>query len=149
MYANNGFHEANQPDQNDNLFIFDTSDHRILAQVQLDGQDAHGLHLSPDGSEVWVIGRATATVEIFDASTLKPLTMIEQVGSRPDLAAFSPDGKFFFASQRGEAVTGVAHAVSGDTPGFAVIDVVTREVVELVSIDGDIHGLAVLDRSTE
>lgn len=149
MYANNGFHEANQPEQNDNLFLFDTSDHRILARVQLQGQDAHGLHLSPDGSEVWVVGRATATVEIFDAGTLEPIAMLEGVGSRPDLAGFSPDGKFFFTSQRGEAVTGVAHAVSGDTPGFAAIDVASRQVVELVPIEGDVHGLAVLNRASE
>jgi DNA-binding beta-propeller fold protein YncE len=147
MYANTGFHEANAPEQNDNVFVFDTSDHSVLMQTQLDGQDAHGLRETPDGSEIWVVGRASASVEIFDANTLDHLATIEEVGGRPDLAVFSPDGRFFITSQRGEAVTGVAHAVSGDSPGFAVIDVETRQLVELIAIEGDIHGVAVRNLS--
>jgi YVTN family beta-propeller protein len=147
MYSNTGFHHDNAPEQNDNVFIFDTSDHSVIASTQLEGQDAHGLQESPDGAEIWVVGRASATVEIFDALTLEPLAIIEDAGSRPDLAAFSPDGRFFITSQRGMAVTGDAHAVSGDTPGFAIIDVATRELVELISIEGDVHGLAVRDLS--
>jgi DNA-binding beta-propeller fold protein YncE len=143
MYANTGFHEANESEQNDNVFVFDTRDHSVIMQTQLEGQDAHGLQETSDGSEVWVVGRASASVEILDASTFERLATIEEVGDRPDLGAFSPDGRFFFTSQRGAAVTGVAHAVSGETPGFAVIDVETRQIIELIAVDGDVHGLAV------
>jgi DNA-binding beta-propeller fold protein YncE len=144
MYATSGFHAANPPELNDNVFVFDTRDHSIAARAQLvDGQDAHGLYESADGSEIWVVGRATATVEIFDSRSLEHLGTINEVGDRPDLAYFSPDGRYFIVSQRGHAVTGVAHAVSGDTPGFTVIDTASREIVAEIAVDGDVHGLAV------
>ena len=62
---------------------------------------------------------------------------------KPDGIAFAPDGSRAFVANRGTAVTGDIHTLTGAQQGFSVIDTATRRALGHIPLDGDIHGLTV------
>jgi hypothetical protein len=92
--------------------------HRVEVQgyrqgpVKRHGCPSHGVALTPDESEVWVVDAANSSVHIFDALVMPPrqLTSI-RLRDQPGWITFSMDGKYAYPS-------------TGD-----VIDTKTRQIV--------------------
>ena len=69
------------------------------------------------------------------------------VGKTPNIIAMSPDGRAYI-SLRGPAPVTMPHVAIGETPGFAVVDVAARELIEVIQpAEGDpksdFHGIGV------
>ena len=136
------------------VYIFDTATHKLIGKDSTRGADAHGLALTPDGSELWVTNRWTGSVGIIKTEENEFKDKIPFVGVAPDLLAFSPDGVYAFILLRGTEpdATG-AMAGAGETPAIVVVDVATRETVEILlqgradeggnPPDLDYHGIAI------
>lgn len=113
------------------------------------GYDAHGFWFTPDGEELWVLNRETDDGLVVDPETDEVIDEIEDYGPAPDIMWASPDGEYMFVSLRGgEPVSGDPHAAEGETPGFSVLDIESREVVEIVEPDpetpeSDFHAVGV------
>lgn len=101
------------------------------------GYDAHGFWGTPDEEELWLVNRETDDGVIIDPSTDEVIDEFETVEA-PDIMWGSPDGRFMFFSLRGpEPVSGDPHASTGETPGFSVREVESRELVEVIQPDED------------
>jgi DNA-binding beta-propeller fold protein YncE len=143
MYVNGGSVDAGV------WYVFDTSTHEPTGEERPSGGlDTHGVWVTPDGSELWMVNRASSNGIVINPSTDEVIFELESVGRSPDIIAMSPDGRRAFITLRGpEPLTG-PHAVAGDTPGFSVIDVASRALVEVVQpAEGDeasdFHGIGV------
>ena len=156
MYANWG--DPGDPDrdaeQTGAWYAFDTATHELLAATdETRGVDAHGVRLHPAGTELWQVNRGTDDGIVIDAPTGEIVDDIGFTGDSPDILDFAPDGERAFVSLRGpNPRSGAAHVATGETPGFAVLDVATREKVDLVQpaagdddelAASDFHGLGV------
>ncbi len=136
------------------VYVFDTATHKLIAKDSTRGADAHGLALTPDGSELWATNRWTGSIGIFSTEENEFKEKIAFVGVAPDLLAISPDGVFAFILLRGAQpeATG-AMAGFGETPAIVVVDVATRETVDILlqgkptetgdPPDLDYHGIAI------
>jgi len=127
---------------------WDTRTHARIYRGETHGHDAHGSAVRPDGREYWVVNRVSSNGIIIDPETLEVLHEIPFVGKTPDIIAFSPDSRFAFITLRGPNPVTMPHVAVGDTPGFSVFDVRTREMVELVepargNERSDFHAIAV------
>jgi DNA-binding beta-propeller fold protein YncE len=125
------------------FYVFDTSTHKVVHQADTRGKDAHGVWPSPDGSEIWMVNRVTSSAVVIDAETFEITAEMDFVGKTPDIIAMSPDGSHAYISLRGpEPVT------IGETPGFAVVDIAARELIEVIQPaqgdpKSDFHGIGV------
>ena len=144
MYVNGG------PNDSDGRYwVFDTITHTILHEESSQGHDVHGVAVTPDGAEVWMVNRATWNAIIIDPVTHTVTETIPFVGEAPDILTFSPDGRYAFITLRGPMpLTGAPHAAAGNTPGIQVIDVTTRALVTRIEPAGedtssDYHGVSV------
>ncbi len=114
-----------------------------------EGYDAHGFWFTADGDEFWILNRETDDGLVVDPETDEVVDDVPDYGPAPDIMWGSPDGKYKFVTLRGpEPVSGDPHAATGDTPGFSVIDVESREIEEVVQPDegnpeSDFHGIGV------
>jgi DNA-binding beta-propeller fold protein YncE len=159
MYANWG--DPGDPDGDDTetgeWYVFDTSDHTLIGEArETRGVDAHGVRITPDGSELWQVNRGTSNGIVVDTATDEIIDEIPDTGDTPDILDFSPDGTRAYISLRGpDPVSGAAHVATGTTPGFAVVDVESRELLEVVEPaagtedheNSDFHGLGVVPGS--
>lgn len=144
MFANSGL-----PDKG-SFYLFDTRDHDLIQSIDITAMsgnlDAHGVAVTNDGTEMWMINRLTDNIMIYDIAAREFKETFE-VPDAPDLLVFSPDGTKAFMTLRGDAQTGgsIAHAISGSKPGYAIIDVETRTVDEIIqfgpSDSSDPHGI--------
>ncbi len=136
------------------VYVFDTETHSVIAKDSTRGADAHGLALTPDGSELWVTNRWTGSVGIIKTEENEFKDKIPFVGVAPDLLAMSPDGVYAFILLRGaEPEATGAMAGAGETPAIVVVDVATRETVDILlqgradeagnPPDLDYHGIAI------
>ena len=135
MYANVG-HPLNQ------VMVFDTKLTQMVYRGSALNKDPHGMWITPDGTQLWVLGRQDNQITLFDTVLFERMSSIP-VGDRPDLADSSPDGRYLFYTLRGEAVTGDVHSVSGRTPGVGIVDIEHRTQVQIIPLSGDPHGIAV------
>ena len=136
------------------VYVFDTATHELIARDSTRGADAHGLALTPDGSELWVTNRWTGSVGIVSTEKNEFKDKIPFVGVAPDLLAISPDGVYAFILLRGAEPEGTgAMAGAGETPAVVVVDIATRETVDIL-LQGkpdesgnppnlDYHGIAI------
>ncbi len=136
------------------VYVFDTATHNLIAQDATRGAEAHGMALTPDGSEIWITNRWTGSVGIIGTDENEFKDKIPFVGVAPDLLAISPDGVFAFILLRGvdQEATG-AMAGAGETPAIVVVNVATRETVDILlqgkpdeagnPPDLDYHGIAI------
>ncbi len=126
----------------------DTRSHEPAHRAETHGHDAHGSWVSPDGSEYWIVNRVTSNAIVIDTRTQEVVHRIPFVGKTPDIVAMSPDGRYVYITLRGPNPVTMPHVAVGETPGIAVIDRVTREIVRLVEPASgdpasDFHGIAV------
>ncbi|APX96100.1 cell surface protein [Natronorubrum daqingense] len=127
-------------------YVYDTAeDEFILEEGDTEGVDAHGFWFTPDGEELWILNRETNDGVVVDPETDEPVEdgYIEQYGpdqaddpadsDAPDIMWSSPDGEYMFVSLRGpDPVSGDPHAATGITPGFSVMSIEDREIVDVV-----------------
>jgi DNA-binding beta-propeller fold protein YncE/putative cell wall-binding protein len=147
MYANWGAgHDGGE------WYVFDTDTHSQIGGARSpQGDDPHGVRLTPDGSELWMVNRASSDAIVIDPSTDEVVASFDGFGDTPDILAFSPDGTRAFVTLRGPNPQSAPHVAVGTTPGFAVIDVASRELVEIVEPEAgtddyeasDFHGIGV------
>ena len=112
------------------------------------GIDAHGVRNLPSGEEIWIVNRGTSDGVVIDASTLEEIDTIPDTGKTPDILDFSPDSRYAFVTLRGPEPVSMPHMAVGETPGFAVIDVASRELLQVIqpapdNPESDFHGIAV------
>ena len=128
--------------------VFDTSTHKVVHQADTRGKDAHGVWLSPNGSEIWMVNRVTSNAVMIDADTFEITAEMDFVGKTPDIVAMSPDGSRAYISLRGPEPVTMPHVAVGETPGFAVVDIAGRELIEVIQPaqadpKSDFHGIGV------
>ncbi|SNR63720.1 YncE family protein [Halorubrum vacuolatum] len=143
-------------------YVLDTSGDEVEVIVEsesTEGIDAHGFWFTSDAEELWVLNRETNDGVVVDPETDEVIEEIEAFGpdqaddpdesDAPDILWGSPDGEFMFVTLRGQnPVSGDPHAATGVTSGFGVLDVETRDIVEVVEPDpddedSDFHGIGV------
>ncbi len=143
-------------------YVLDTSGDEVEVIVESEstgGIDAHGFWFTVDAEELWVLNRETNDGVVVDPETDEVIDEIEAFGpdqaddpdesDAPDILWGSPDGEFMFVTLRGpNPVSGDPHASTGVTSGFGVLDVDTRDIVEVVEPDpddedSDFHGIGV------
>lgn len=130
-------------------YVLDAATHEIVHEGTSMGHDAHGVWATPDGKEVWMVNRVTDDAIVIDPVSFE---IIEHVaggfGDAPDILAMSPDSRFAFVTLRGPKPVSAPHVATGTTPGFAVVDIAARQVVETVRPNpdneaSDFHGIGV------
>jgi DNA-binding beta-propeller fold protein YncE len=130
-------------------YVIDTESQEILHEDDSRGYDAHGVWPVPDGSEVWMVNRVTNNVIIIDPESFEIIEEIEEgFGDTPDIIAMSPDSRFAFITLRGPNPVSAPHVAVGTTPGFAVVDIAERRLVETIQPNpedeaSDFHGIGV------
>ncbi len=129
-------------------YAVDTDTHTPVHQGESHGHDAHGSWVTPDGSEYWLVNRVTSNAVIIDTRTHEVIEEIEWVGKTPDIVSMSPDGRHAYITLRGPNPVTMPHVAVGETPGFSVFDIATREKLRLVepargNPASDFHGIAV------
>ena len=127
-------------------YVLDTETDEVVHQESSGGIDAHGFWFAPDGEELWVLNRETNDGVVVDPETNEVVDEIPAFGptqsddpeerDAPDIMWFSPDGEYVFVTLRGPVpLSGDPHAATGVTPGFAVLDAETRDILDVVEPD--------------
>ncbi|ARS88574.1 YncE family protein [Natrarchaeobaculum aegyptiacum] len=128
-------------------YVYDTAADEVLVDGEsTEGIDAHGFWFTPDGEELWVLNRETNDGVIVDPETDEVVAEIDAYGpdqsddpderDAPDIMWTSPDGEYMFVTLRGpDPQSGDPHAATGVTPGFSVLSVEDREIVDVVEPD--------------
>jgi YVTN family beta-propeller protein len=138
-------------------YAFDTATHTLRSTHDSRGADAHGVRVSPDGAELWMLNRASSSLIVVDTATDEVIAEMDDFGTSPDILDFSPDGSLLYVTLRGpnpRSGGSAVHPIAGETPGVAVIDVAARELLatvqpgrDLVDDQGrlrsDYHGIGV------
>jgi DNA-binding beta-propeller fold protein YncE len=127
-------------------YVFDTETHALVHEDVSHGTDAHGVWFTPDGSELWMVNRHSSNAIIIDPATFEVIDEIAFTGKSPDILTASPDGRYMFITLRGPEPRSGPHAIAGDTPGVAVFDIASRELVTILELDqgnpkSDFHGI--------
>jgi YVTN family beta-propeller protein len=90
----------------------------------LQGSPAHGLAVSPDGSQVWSTSKPNDHVYAWSLPDLQFLGGV-QVGHHPDWLTMTPDGRYLYAANAGsndvsvvdtETIEEIARIKVGQTP---------------------------------
>ena len=133
-------------------YVLDTENYEIIAEESTQGIDAHGFWFVNDGDELWVLNRETNDGVIVDPATDDVIDEIDEFGpgddERPDIMWSTPDTQTLFVTLRGPNPRSAAHVAVGETPGFAVFDVQSRDRIDIVepaegNEDSDFHGIGV------
>jgi DNA-binding beta-propeller fold protein YncE len=129
-------------------YVFDTATHEPVFEGDSRGTDAHGVMFSADGAELWMVNRHSSDGIVIDPESFEVVDDIAFTGQSPDILAIGPDNRYAFVTLRGPEPRSGPHAIAGDTPGVAVIDVATRELVTVLEPDrgnvaSDFHGIGV------
>lgn len=66
-----------------------------------EGKDAHGIALTPDGSELLITTQVTGTLTFVDPTTLERRAELS-VGRDPNWVALTSDGRFAVVSNTGD-----------------------------------------------
>lgn len=127
-------------------YAFDPETFELLHEDSSRGHDAHGVWFTPDGSELWMVNRASSNAIIIDPATFEVVAEIDFVGKSPDILTISPDSSYAFITLRGPVQRSGPHAIAGDTPGVAVVDVANRELLQILELAegderSDFHGI--------
>ncbi len=129
-------------------YAIDMETLEIVHEGDSRGNDAHGIWAVPDGSEMWLVNRVSDNVVLIDPETFEITEEFpEGFGETPDIIAMAPDSSRAYITLRGPNPASAPHVAEGSTPGFSVIDIASRELVEIVQPagddpDSDFHGIA-------
>jgi DNA-binding beta-propeller fold protein YncE len=143
MLVNGGGAEAGH------WYVLDLATQAVVHEDTSRGQDAHGVWATPDGREVWMVNRVSDDLIVIDPTTFEIVEhLAEGFGDAPDILAMSPDSRFAFISLRGPKPVSAPHVAVGTTPGFAVVDIAARRLVQTVqpnpeNENSDFHGIGV------
>ncbi len=130
-------------------YVIDTATNEVVHEADSRGYDAHGVWVVPDGSELWMVNRVSDNVIIIDPETFEITEEIEEgFGETPDIIGMSPDSRYAFITLRGPNPVSAPHVAVGSSPGFSVVDIAQRELVEIIepnagNPDSDFHGIGV------
>jgi DNA-binding beta-propeller fold protein YncE len=139
-------------------YVFDRASKQLIethsaADGPVQGLDAHGLRLTPDGSHYWMVNRASSDGVVVRASDRTVVRHLTSGLEAPDILDFAPDGSRVYVSQRGPSpLSGAPHAATGDEPGIAVLDAATGERVAFLAptavivddrVQNDVHGVGI------
>lgn len=135
-------------DEVGHFYVLDTQSFEVVHDADTRGIDAHGVWLTPDGGEFWMVNRVSDDGIVVDAETYEVLDYFDEVGGTPDIMAISPGGQYVYTSLRGPNPKSAAHVAYGETPGFSVLSTADASLVDVVLPDGDnpdsdFHGIAV------
>ncbi len=127
-------------------YVLETEGHTVVHQDDSRGTDAHGVALTHAGDQLWMVNRASSNGIVIDPVSFEVLHEIEWTGDSPDILTISPDDRYAFVTLRGPEPRSGPHAIAGDTPGVAVLDVADRTVVTVLEPDAgnpasDFHGI--------
>jgi YVTN family beta-propeller protein len=104
--------------------VIERAEYPLTADEQALASRTHGIWLTPDQREVWSTDVNHDTVFVYDR-TSDPIRFVTRVptGKGPYWIAFSPDGKFGYASNQGDAT-------------ISVIDVATHREISRIALPG-------------
>jgi DNA-binding beta-propeller fold protein YncE len=129
-------------------YALDMSSHAVVKEGESRGKDAHGVWATPDGREIWMVNRVSSNGIVIDAATLEITGELSEVGKTPDIIAMSPDSQRAFITTRGPNPVTAPHVAKGETPGFAVVSIPDRKLIQIVqpaegNEQSDFHGIGV------
>ena len=129
-------------------YALDVETLEVVASNVSQGIDAHGVRNVPNGEAIWMVNRGSSDGVVIDPESFEITASIPDTGPTPDILDFSPDSRYAFITLRGPNPVSMPHMAEGETPGFSVLDVETREIVDIVepargNPDSDFHGIAV------
>lgn len=113
-------------------YALDMSNYEVVKEGESRGQDAHGVWATPDGREIWMVNRVSSNGIVIDAATLEITGELSEVGKTPDIIAMSPDSQRAFITTRGPNPVTAPHLAKGETPGFAVVSIPDRKLIQVV-----------------
>lgn len=125
----------------DTVAIVDVRTRRLRSKIAA-GRDAHAVFRVPDGTGVWIVNRLSGSIAVVANGDDRITRQIENVGDRPDMVAFGPDGRAF-VTLHGQVPPGYPSILSGSEPGFSVLDAASGALIGKVRLDGDPHGIAI------
>ena len=129
-------------------YVVDVETLEVVHEGDTRGHDAHGIWAVPDGSEMWLVNRVSDNVVLIDPESFEITEEFpEGFGETPDIIAMAPDSSRAYVTLRGPDPVSAPHVAEGSTPGFSVIDIANRELVQIVqpaadNPDSDFHGIA-------
>ena len=128
------------------LWRLDVEQGEVTDHVEVDGSDAHGLAFTPDGEELWQVNRVSDDGNVYDPDTLEVIDTFDFDGETPDIIWISPDGQRAWVTLRGPEPVSAAHVAEGRTSGVAVLDVPSRELIDVIELapdspESDFHGV--------
>lgn len=129
-------------------YALDVETLEVVASNVSQGIDAHGVRNVPNGEAIWMVNRGSSDGVVIDPESFEITASIPDTGPTPDILDFSPDSRYAFITLRGPNPVSMPHMAEGETPGFSVLDVETREIVDIVepargNPESDFHGIAV------
>ena len=129
-------------------YALDVETLEVVASDVSQGIDAHGVRNVPNGEAIWMVNRGSSDGIVIDPESFEITATIPDTGPTPDILDFSPDSRYAFITLRGPNPVSMPHMAEGETPGFSVLDVDTREIVDVVEPAqgnpySDFHGIAV------
>ncbi|MFC4542170.1 YncE family protein [Halosolutus amylolyticus] len=149
LYLNGGVADTAETEPAGEWWVYDTERHERLASGDSAGADAHGVAFTPDAEELWMVNRDTDDAIVIDTGTDEIVAEIDAVASSPDTVTIAPDGAYAYVTTRGPNPQSATHAIAGDEPGVAVVDVAEREPLGTVQPDAgndasDFHGIGLV-----
>ncbi|WP_265111858.1 hypothetical protein [Halosolutus halophilus] len=149
LYLNGGVADTDETEPAGEWWVYDTETHEQLASGDSTGADAHGVAFTPAAEELWMVNRGTDDAIVIDTETDEIVAEIDSVGPSPDSMVISPDGRYAYVTTRGPNPQSATHAISGDEPGVAIVDVQERERRTTVQPDegtdaSDFHGIGLV-----
>jgi hypothetical protein len=134
------------------VFEFTAGGPELVASHNLSdtGHDAHGAWVDTEREELWVVHRVSDNVTIHSLDTIREegheYEIMEFVGHTPDLITMSTDNDRAFITLRGpNPAPTIPHDIVGERPGISIVDVASRELIDVVflgdPVDGDFHGI--------
>ena len=124
----------------------DTKTDRMIKMVPIGRDDPHGLALMPGGRQIWITSRLSNSIAILNPTLGRHLLTHFNIGERPDLLDFSPNGSEVVVSLRGLPVTRIPGGSGGSLPGFLILNAMNGKVLSKVPMEGDPHGIATRPR---
>ena len=106
------------------------------------------MALPAQAEKIFVSNEQDNTLSVIEGASLEVIDTIADTGRTPDILDFSPDSRYAFVTLRGPNPVSMPNMAQGETPGFSVIEVESRELLRVIqpaegNPDSDFHGIAV------